>query len=96
MGRRNSVAARAKTLQLHTDSVQLFKNRDNLTSNVFIEVFEGFIDESFTKTAKFVHCNLGLRLGVSQKPSVANSCGASFPFLPKIENCACRQRKSAI
>ena len=48
--------------------MQLFKNRDNPTSNVFIEVFEGFIDESFTKMVKFVHCNLGLRLGVRQKP----------------------------
>ena len=48
--------------------MQLFEDRDNPTSNVFIEVFEGFIDASFTKTAKFVHCNLGLRLGVSQKP----------------------------
>jgi hypothetical protein len=48
--------------------VQFFEDREYPTSNVFIEVFEGFIDKSFTKTAKFVHCNLGLRLGVSQKP----------------------------
>ena len=48
------------------------------TSNVFIEVFEGFIDKSFTKTAKFVHCNLGLRLGVSQKPM----------FFKRVKQCA--------
>ena len=47
--------------------MQLFEDRDNSISNVFIEVFEGVVDASFTKTAKFVHCNLGLRLGVSQK-----------------------------
>jgi hypothetical protein len=48
--------------------VQLFEDRDYTTSKVFVEVFEGFIDDSFTKTAQFVHCNLGLGLGVSQKP----------------------------
>ena len=41
----------ALTLRLQTssDSVQLFEDRDNPTSKVFIEVFEGFIDASFTK-----------------------------------------------
>jgi hypothetical protein len=60
----------ALTLRLQTssDSVQLFEDKDNATSNVFTEVFEGFIDESFTKTAKFVYRNLRLRRGVSQKP----------------------------
>ena len=58
----------ALTLRLQTssDSVQLFEDKDNATSNVFTEVFEGFIDESFTKTAKFVYRNLRLRRGVSQ------------------------------
>ena len=36
--------------QTSRNSVQLFKDRDNPTSNVFIEVFEGFIDGRFTKT----------------------------------------------
>ena len=58
--------------------MQLFEDRDNPTSKVFIEVFEGFIDASFTKTAKFVHCNLGLRLGVSKKPM----------FFKRIKQCA--------
>ena len=60
----------ALTLRLQTssDSVQLFEDKDNATSNVFTEVFEGFIDESFTKTAKFVYRDLRLRRGVSQKP----------------------------
>jgi hypothetical protein len=41
------------TLQRQTssDTVQLFEHRDNPTSKAFIEVFEGFIDASFTKTA---------------------------------------------
>ena len=41
----------ALTLRLQTssDSVQLFEDRDDPTSNVFIEVFEDFIDASFTK-----------------------------------------------
>jgi hypothetical protein len=47
--------------------VQLFEDREYPTSKVFIEVIEGFIDPSFTETAKFVHCNLGLRLSVSKK-----------------------------
>ena len=55
-------------LQTSSESVQLFEDREYPTSKVFIEGFEGFIDPSFTETAKFVHCNLGLRLGVSQKP----------------------------
>ena len=46
-----NVVAGAMTLQLHTDSVQLFKNGDNPTSKVFIEVFECLIDPGFTKTA---------------------------------------------
>ena len=58
--------------------MRLFKNRDNPTSKVFIEVFEGFIDESFTKTAKFVHCNFEFRFGVSQKPI----------FFKRIKQCA--------
>ena len=41
----------ALTLRLQTssDSVQLFEDRDDPTSNVFIEVFEDLIDASFTK-----------------------------------------------
>jgi hypothetical protein len=31
-------------LQISSDSVQLFEDEDNATSNVFTEVFEGFID----------------------------------------------------
>ena len=58
--------------------MQLFEDRDNPTSNVFIEVFEDFIDNSFTKTAKFVHCNLCLRFGVRQKPM----------FFKRIKQCA--------
>jgi hypothetical protein len=34
-----------------SDSVQLFEDRDNPTSNVFIEVLEGVVDARFTKTA---------------------------------------------
>ena len=52
---------------LHSDSAQLFEDRDNPTSNVFIEVCERFIDKNFTETAEFVHCNHWLRLGVSRK-----------------------------
>ena len=73
-------AGRAITLRLQTssESVQLFEDREYPTSKVFIEVIEGFIDPSFTKTAKFVHCNLGLRHGVSQKPM----------FFKRIKQCA--------
>jgi hypothetical protein len=41
----------SRVQQSSSDSVQLFEDRDNPASNVFIEVFEGFIDASFTKTA---------------------------------------------
>jgi hypothetical protein len=34
--------------------VQLFEGRDYTTSKVFVEVFEGFIDDSFTKTGAVI------------------------------------------
>ena len=48
--------------------MQLFEDGDNPISNVFIAIVKGVVDMIFTKTAKLIHCNLWLRLGVSQKP----------------------------
>ena len=58
--------------------MQLFENRDNPISNVFIEVLEGVVDAIFTKTAELVHCNLRLRLGVGKKSM----------FFKRIKQCA--------
>jgi hypothetical protein len=49
--------------------VQLFEDRDNPISNVFIEVLEGVVDAIFTKTAELVHFKLWLMTELIASPT---------------------------